>query len=386
LGQAGLKKRCVIVKPAGRQISAREIAWYDTSFHELIERYFNTGDMAVYDSTLKLLDFSDSYALNIDLPVDRIEADHLSRNFDYIVLRGSNYIHEGMEWGYFIDWLEAVQLPVLCVGVGAQASEQRRMELPESGRRLWQIIGERSHSVGVRGEYTAAVLDANGVKNAEVVGCPTIFRHRQPAISLRHKEFEAIQKVGFSLRRETDHTYSSDVERFLSVQKNLILRANRVFDLILTSHGEIEEKVYYYNDFTRIEWARRTLTNSGWFDPQNINALETIYRSRLFFSTVTSHYDELVSALDFTFGYRVHGVLPALAAGTPSFLLSYDTRSAELARSLKVPIVEPDVALNERFDVLFHRDRFADFEAHYPFAYDRMRAFLKSNEIAHLMH
>lgn len=381
-----MKSRCVIVKPAGRQINAREVAWYDSSFRELIDRYFNTGDIAVYDSTLKLLDFADSYALNIDMPVNWGEAERLNEEFDYIVLRGSNYIHEGMEWGHFADWLEAVKLPVLCVGVGAQAAEQRHIELPSSGKRVWKIIGERSHSIGVRGEYTASVLDANGVGNAEIVGCPTLFRHCQPTAALRHKQFEEIHRIGFSLRRETDHTYSSDIERFLSVQKNLILRANRVFDLVLTAHGEIEEKVYYYNDITRMESARRALISSGWFDPQNINILESIYSSRLFFSTVTSHYDELVTALDFTFGYRVHGVLPALAAGTPSFLLSYDTRSAELAKSLKVPVIEPEVALNERFESLFHRDRFAEFESYYPLAYDRMRVFLEKNEIAHLMH
>jgi hypothetical protein len=376
---------CIFAKPAGRRITRSSVAWYDVTFRQLIDDYFNTGDLTVYDSTLKLLNYNRSARINIDAPVDRALASQLNDLYDYVVLRASNYIHEEMEWGYFADWLDALHLPGLCLGIGAQAATRRRILLPPLANRIWHMIAERSPSIGVRGEFTASVLEDNGIRNLDIVGCPSIFRACDPNLQLRHKAFSDIRRVGFSLRRETGDNYTENVVSFLNTQKELILRFNALFELVLTVHGEIEEKVYYYNDISRLAAARQTLRDMGWFDSKNEGELEAVYESRLFFAPVVSYYDDLVRELDCTLGYRVHGVLPALAAGTPSVLLRYDERSAELARTLKVPLLEPDEALREDVQDLFHPNRFKEFEENYPKAYEVMRSFLEKHEVAHLM-
>lgn len=380
-----MKNRCIFVKEAGRRVDRENVAWYDMSFGALIENYFNTGDMTVYDSTLKLLDYRMSCRINTDLPVNPELASRIRDMYDVIVLRASNYIHEEMEWGFFTDWLEALQLPVLCLGVGAQAAHLHKIELPATGKRVWQMIADRVRSIGVRGAFTASVLNDNGVKNSEVVGCPSIFRSRQPILTLRHKPVHNINRVAFSLRRETGNNYTDDPQKFLDVQKKLILRINKQFDLVLTAHGELEEKIFYYRDVSRAQEAKETLRNSGWFDRSGDGEMEKIYASRLFFTTVVSHYDELVKSVDATIGYRVHGVLPALAAGTPSVLLRYDARSAELAETLHVPLLDPDEALHQSFSQVFASERFAEFEQSYPLMYDNMKNFLIKNDIANKM-
>jgi len=379
------KKNCVFVKAAGRLVSKQSAAWYDKSFRVLIDEYFNTGDIAVYDSTLKLLDYDKLRHLDIDRPVDHSIAAEINEKYDYVCLRASNYIHEEMQWGYLGDWLEALRLPVLCLGVGAQAARPRKMDLPAESRRVWHMIAERSPSIGVRGAFTASVLAELGIKNVDVVGCPTMFRGLSPRIELRHRTMDQIKRVGFSLRRETGANYTSDVADFLDTQKRLILRLNQQFSLVLTAHGEIEEKVYYYNDVTQLEKARKHLIETNWFDPLLGQQLEQIYALQLFFTPVVSHYDELVSSLDFTIGYRVHGVLPAIAMGTPSVLLRYDARSAELAETFKVPILDPKEALNAPFEDVFDKGRFLALEGHYPTAYETMRAFLDKHQVAHCM-
>jgi hypothetical protein len=382
-----LKKRnCVVIKDAGRRVDKHSVAWYDMPFRALIDDYFNTGDISVYDSTLKLLDYDNLYRLDIDRPVDSKVAAALNENYEYICLRASNYIHEQMNWGYLKEWLEVVRLPVVCLGVGAQASEERRIELPAEGRRVWHAIADRAPSVGVRGTFSASVLADNGVKNIDIVGCPTIFRSLAPVLYLRHKTIDEIERVAFSLRRETGDNYTNNVDEFLETQKKLIVRLNRRFSLVVTAHGEVEEKIYYYNDSARLREARRKLIDSNWFDPMFGRELEKIYAMQLFFTPVVSHYDELARSMDVTIGYRVHGILPALAMGTPGVLLRYDARSAELAQTLRVPIFDPKVALTAPFESIFHRDLFCEFEDHYPVAYQTMRAFLEKHRIAHSMH
>ena len=187
------------------------MAWYDVPFRTLIDEYFNTGDLTVYDSTLKLLNYRGSTIINIDLPVDLEEAAKINHDYEYVVLRASNYIHEEMDWGHFLDWLRAVELPVICLGVGAQAAIRRRIALPPDALRIWQMVADRCPSIGVRGEFTASVLEDNGIKNVDVIGCPSIFRSREPAIQLRHKPSSEIRRIGFSLRRETGGNYTDDV-------------------------------------------------------------------------------------------------------------------------------------------------------------------------------
>jgi hypothetical protein len=379
------KRNCVVIKDAGRRIDKHSVAWYDKSFRTLVDDYFNTGDIAVYDSTLKLLDYDNLYSLDIDRPVDAKVAAALNEKYEYICLRASNYIHEQMNWGYLEDWLEAVRLPVLCLGVGAQASEERRIELPPGGRRVWDAIADRAPSIGVRGAFSASVLADNGVKNVDIVGCPTIFRSLAPVLYLRHKSINDIETVAFSLRRETGANYTNNVDEFLETQKRLIVRLNRRFSLVVTAHGEIEEKIYYYNDIARLKEARGNLIDSNWFDPIFGRELEQIYAMQLFFTPVVSHYDELARSLDFTIGYRVHGILPALAMGTPGVLLRYDARSAELAETLRVPIFDPKAALTAPFEDIFDRSLFCQFEAHYPAAYQTMRDFLEKHRVANSM-
>jgi hypothetical protein len=380
-----MKTKCVIVKAAGRRIDPWNAAWYDLPHQKIVRDYFNTGDITVYDGTLKLLRFSDSIKINIDEPVDQDLASYIRQNFDYIALRPSNYLHEEMQWGQFPAWLEALELPVICLGIGAQATRRHAIKLTGDNQRVWQMISERAASIGVRGPYSASLLNDNGIANAEIVGCPTMFRHRRPDIELRHKQVDGSSRLAFSLRRETGDNYTDDADAFLTTQKRIIAQIDRRFDLTITLHGETEEKAYYYQDRTEIPVARQRLIDSGWLDPVYGPILEKLYTSNLFFTLSPSHYDEFIATMDFAVGYRVHGVLPALAAGVPSVLLRYDARSEELAETLHVPIMDPLDFIKTAPEDVFAAERFAEFERQFPSGYQAMKTFLERNDVAHRM-
>ena len=60
-----------------------------------INHYHNIGDAFVFDSSLKLLNFDKLDALEIANPkLDDI--DRLNAEYDYVFLRGSNYVHKDM--------------------------------------------------------------------------------------------------------------------------------------------------------------------------------------------------------------------------------------------------------------------------------------------------
>lgn len=372
-------KKCVIVKAAGRQIlPERSVDWYDVPFRRLIDDYFNTGDTAVFDSTLRLVKFDHYDDLNIDAPVDPAGVERL-RQADCILLRASNYLHPYMDWGHFLPWLEELQLPVICCGIGAQAATRQKMELGAEQVRLWKMIAERTHSIGVRGAFTAELLADHGIRNVEVVGCPTLFRARTPAHCLKGTGAYPGSRVAFSIRRETGAGYTQDPAEFLRLQKAIIERLAGIYELFLTAHGEVEEKILYYRDPLRMEEAVATLRAAGWLGEGSV--LEDLYNRRLFFTTAARFMDDFNHAMDATIGYRVHGVLPALAVGTPGILLRYDARSAELAEALDVPIVDPEEALHTPIGELFSRERFAAFERNFAGHYQRMKGFIEANGV-----
>ena len=93
-----------------------------------------------------------------------------------IVVPAANFListidHEGMA-----TFLDKVELPCVTVGLGAQSASYRtRVPLKRGTERLVRILAERTEVLGVRGDFTASVLDDLGIHNYEVTGCPSFF-------------------------------------------------------------------------------------------------------------------------------------------------------------------------------------------------------------------
>jgi polysaccharide pyruvyl transferase WcaK-like protein len=96
-------------------------------------------------------------------------------------------------------------------------------------------------------------------------------------------------------------------------------------------------------------------------------------------------YDRFAQGVDLAVGYRVHGVLPAVAHGVPGVLVADDTRSQELAETLKIPVV-PEQALAEGgWRAVYREAALNGLAKSYAASYDRMRAFLDRNGVPHRM-
>ncbi len=373
--------RPLFVKFAGRIIGKHAVAWYDEDpLGTVITSYFNTGDICVSDSTLRLVNYNQGKALNIDQPVEANVVRTLRERCDYILLRGSNYLHEEMDWGYFGDWLEALDLPVLCIGVGAQAAHRRDIKLPAASQRVWKAIAERAASIGVRGSFSADVLHLNGIHNVEIVGCPSIFRGLNPTLTLRHQP-AGPKRVTFSVRREVGFNYALDPEGFVATQKRIIAKLAMVSDLYLSCHGEPEEKAFFYRSPQLLQQAAAKLTAEGWFDDVSGPTLRDLYERRLYYVSSPSDGDFYATQFDAAVGYRVHAILPTVALGTPGVLFAYDTRSQELAETFDLPIYTPSEFEKLTLTDAFEASRFSTFEEKFGERYAHMKSVIEANGV-----
>ncbi len=378
------KLRALVIYPAGEVYEHDKVRWYRAPMEKLLADYFNIGDMIVYDSTLKLLRYAHLEPMKIMSPTEA-DIERYASEFDYVFVRGSNFIHEKMEWFRAVEVLEKVKLPVYAIGVGAQASQNRKIELSEGSKRFWSIVAERSAAIGVRGAFSAETLRQNGIRNVEVVGCPSIFRTRNRDLQIRVPDQREIRKVAFSLRREADHSYTADPETYLRNQKAALLKVDGQSEMVMSSHGEQEEKAFFLRDEAAKQKAVAEFVRTKWWDGPDDQAMRRIYEKQLFSFFDVERYDQFAQSIDLAVGYRVHGVLPAVAHGVPGVLVAYDTRSQELAETLKIPVV-PEAALAEGgWRAVYQEAALNGLSKSYAHSYDRMRDFLEKNGVPHRM-
>ena len=131
----------------------------------------------------------------------------------------------------------------------------------------------------MRGNYTADVLWNIGVKNVRVIGCPTLFRHRNPDHRIDLPKLEKVRKVGYTLRREVDPAYAPDITRYLKVQRDTLLALAKRSEVTVFAQGEIEEKKVVIGTPEQREEAIAKLIESGWFTGQDDPLAEALPRA-----------------------------------------------------------------------------------------------------------
>jgi Polysaccharide pyruvyl transferase len=378
-------RKILVISPSGEVYNHDCVRWYQAgNIQQNLHHYHNIGDAFVFDSSLKLLSFDQLDVVKIR-NVEQRDIDRYNAEYDYVFLRGSNYIHNEMDWENAEAVLPKLKIPVLAFGVGAQAPAKGKLELSPQGRRIWQMIADRSTTLGVRGTYTAEVLWDMGIRNVRIVGCPTAFRNNDPDMRIDLPALDAVRQIGFTVRREVSPAYSPNVQLYIQRHRDIIKEMSRRFDIRLMMQGEVEEKkLLWGTDAQKAEaWAH--LKSNAWWAPFFDAEIETLWKTKLFYSDVVADYETLVRQKDLVLGYRLHGNLMALANNVPSVYFSYDSRTVEFAETFSIPCYdvysEKPFVLEEYWD----QARFEKFNRCYYQRYRDMRDFLDENEIAHRM-
>jgi hypothetical protein len=374
--------RILVISPSGEVYDHDNVRWYKhNQIESHINHYHNIGDAFVFDSSLKLLNFDKLDELSITT-CDPATIDRLNAEYDYVFLRGSNYIHAQMNWNRTADVLRRLKIPVIAFGVGAQAPVSGKLELSEDTRTVLRLISDSTASLGVRGTYSAEVLNGLGIKNVRVIGCPTAFRSNKPDLAIRLPALDAVKAVGVTLRREVSSTYAQNIRRYLNCHRDLVKAMAGRFAVTLMAQGEIEEKKLALGTPAQKEEAIAALRRNEWANEWYLDdEMERLYRERMFYSDVVADYEQLVRRLDLVLGYRLHGNLMALANGTPSIYFTYDSRTVEFAETLQIPSFDVFSGRDFRLEEHWEQARFDRFNATYRSVYRAMRDFLVENKV-----
>ena len=268
--------------------------------------------------------------------------------------------------------VERLTIPVVVVGVGAQASlDLDAGELEEVAPVVRRFVGavlDRSTSVGVRGEFTASYLRDLGFPESavEVIGCPSLFL-RGPGFRLEHPTGGLASDAPIALNlTEGVEGLGALVHALTERHPGLVYLGQDKEDLSLLLWGE--------------EPARDT-------DPGvPLHSRHQLFMTdRVRFPLETWSWLRYLENVDYCVGTRLHGNVAGLLAGTPATLLAHDSRTWELAQYHGIPHLRaPSVSADLRLEELHDQFDPGPFNAVYADRLGRFTSFLESNGLAHV--
>jgi hypothetical protein len=289
---------------------------------------------------------------------------------DLLVIPSANQANPHADFSSRADFLHAVNLPCLAVGLGAQAPHLgAAITFPPGTLRYLRGLSARCHKIGVRGEFTAEVLAKIGVRNTVVVGCPSNFINPLPTLGA---VIEPKLRGGSVRRLAVTAGDLSPAQRRLEWKLfGWLLRGDGAY--VCQSHpalaslarnrpGEVAP--------TEVRQIRRYLQpRPRRLRPESKFLAVARDRFRVFFDA--GAWLEFLAGCDLAVGARIHGNLLAVQAGTPGICVYHDARTQELSRTIGLPSMSvPDVMAARRPRDLADRAAFDGGE------FDRRRAAL----------
>lgn len=251
-----------------------------------------------------------------------------------ICVPAANFLYSGFDLGELADRLEATGLPLMVLGLGAQAFRSvSEVQLKPGTERLLHLFRERCARIMLRGSYTAAVLERYGVQNFEVLGCPSNFIHPNPHLGASIAERFRTKPLQAVALAPTFYSYNAKGERALLDE----FGEDRVTQLIAQ------------DPLAAIMLARRELDApevAAWLDGKaglltEMNKAERdLWAGRLRGYFSAEAWMEAYQAVDAVIGTRIHGAALGWQAGRAALVISFDLRTEELAQTMGLPFVK----------------------------------------------
>ncbi|MBR0656775.1 polysaccharide pyruvyl transferase family protein [Plastoroseomonas arctica] len=251
-----------------------------------------------------------------------------------LCIPAANFLYSGFDLGDLARRLEETGLPLMVLGLGAQAFRDiDEVKLKPGTERLLHLFRERCRRIMLRGRHTAAVLERHGVQNFEVLGCPSNFINPDPALGASIAARLAERPVASIAFAPTFYPFNAAIERALldeiGMDRLAEIVAQDPLAAIAVARGETDASE------TRawLEGRAGFLTNAAPAERE-----ELCRRIRAYFSAEA--WLEAYQRVDGVIGTRIHGAALGWQAGRAALVVSYDLRTEELAETMGLPLVK----------------------------------------------
>ena len=234
---------------------------------------------------------------------------------------------------------ERAKLPIVAIGLGAQAKELgAAVELTAGTRRWLDVIAAHAPSkapnIGVRGAFSQEQVERSGVRDRAVVtGCPSNLINPDPSLATvldRRYRSNRVERVAVPAGL---HHWAKlgALERALAdivESTSGLYVAQSEIDMIRMARGEWDDMdAATFRDMRA--YIRPDLSDEAfrlWCK-----------RYAACFADATA-WMESMRNFDFVVGPRFHGVMLAMQAGTPGGVIAHDSRTLEMCETMEIPV------------------------------------------------
>ncbi len=263
------------------------------------------------------------------------------------------YIRENAE----IEWLQnkvaRYDIPFIPISIGLQSPEFKSdFKLAKNVVDMLFKMQERA-VLGIRGYYTAEILNKYGIKNINVIGCPSLYYFNNPYLQI----YDRKEVSNFTMNFRTFHgglLTDKEKEFLLYCAKHEPLFVEQTSNSIRANQAPAEEYKIIKNYLTE--------------------------HSHLPLSAV--EWRKLIRGLDFSMGCRFHGNIVSLWENMKSLFVTGDSRTQELVDFFTLPYIKiqdfnPSISINEYYDMADYHE----FNKNYYSKFENFAKFCKDNEL-----
>jgi hypothetical protein len=279
------------------------------------------------------------FAPHVTLLPWNVTPERVRETCDILVFAAANQLGAHEDLGPFAAHLERIGVPLVAVGLGAQAqSFDAPVDLSPGTERFAHVLASlaprRGPNIGVRGEFTLRVLDKLGLADRAVVtGCPSNFLNDSPDFYPRLKRASEKQRVD----RLCVAAGSRHFERAWRLEQRLAQLAEETRGAYVVQ-ADLEMVRFARGEGERSDPGERAAIHQ-FICPGLAEEEFELWRLRhaTCFNDATS-WMEAMRNFDFVVGARFHGVMLAIQAGTPGGVIAHDSRTAELCQTMAIPV------------------------------------------------
>lgn len=244
--------------------------------------------------------------------------------------------------------------PLIPISVGIHSGfDMANVHLHPDTVRLLRTISERA-VLGVRGEFTAGVLERLGILNLKIIGCPSLYYGMDDAFCIKKQPFREDMKTAVNFRTFYGSLQPAECE-FLTYA------ANRGMPFVEQTQQEL------------------TLENCQGNGPQFAYFSAWLKeKRRVFFES--EPWAEWIRQFDFSMGSRFHGNVLAIMNGVPALTMVADVRMQEMTRLFRMPtLAVNDFDMDKPLSWYYDLADFSEFNRVYPQRLAAFKDFLRKN-------
>ena len=273
-------------------------------------------------------------------------------NYDSYITVYFAWIRQNEDKGEFKNYLQKVKdKKVVPLSVGLQCRDYfPEFKIHKNTVDVLMELSERC-TLGVRGEYTASILAKNGIKNIQIVGCPSLYYTDNPFFSINKPKTLDKESIICNYKTLLDGIDKQDID--------ILTYFSRISDLFI--------------DQTKIMISDEKYMSL----PDDVRNL--LNNNRKVYFTIDS-WNECIRKYKFSIGARFHGNVVAILNGIPSLILYSDSRTKELSDFFGIPNIGiADFDIHKPIEYYYEKADYSLFNSRYPILYKDFCSFAKKN-------